>query len=91
MEQAFFLVPYEHSEELSVQHEGVRLFEKLASEVTSEWQPLMEQFMQYIRGHCSIIERFGRFPHRNTILGRSSTTEEIAYLEAGAENFGQSA
>jgi len=39
--------------------------------------------------HRSIVERFGRFPHRNAVLGRSSTAEELAYLDGGADRFGQ--
>lgn len=46
------------------------------------------QFLNYALSHRDIIEKFGRYPHRNFILGRSSTPEEIEYLESGAETFG---
>jgi uncharacterized protein (DUF924 family) len=47
------------------------------------------EFLAYARVHRDIIARFGRFPHRNSVLGRESTAEESAYLAGGAPAFGQ--
>jgi uncharacterized protein (DUF924 family) len=90
VEQWCFLMPYEHSEDLSIQREGMKLFEQLVDRGSPEWQPLLRQGLDYARRHLDIVERFGRFPHRNAILGRASTAAERAYLEAGGETFGQS-
>ncbi|OCW57574.1 DUF924 family protein [Hoeflea olei] len=71
----FFYLPFEHAENLADQHRAVALCEALGN----------EQYLDYARQHRDIIERFGRFPHRNPILGRTSTPEEEAYLaEPGA-------
>jgi len=90
VEQSFFLLPYEHSEDLEIQREGIKLFEQLVDRASPDWQPLLEQSLDFACRHYDIVERFRRFPHRNAILGRVSTAAEQAYLEAGGESFGQS-
>jgi uncharacterized protein (DUF924 family) len=73
-ERLFMYLPFGHSEDLADQDEAVRLFETLDEE-QSDWA----------RRHRDVIVRFGRFPHRNAVLGRTSTQEEEAYLvELGA-------
>jgi uncharacterized protein (DUF924 family) len=67
---AFLYMPLMHSEKLAHQDESVRLFEQAA--LTSN--------ARYARHHRELIRRFGRFPHRNAILGRPSTEQELAYL-----------
>ena len=52
---------------------------------------MADENLKYARLHLGIIERFGRFPHRNAILGRASTAAEIEYLESGGLSFGQKA
>ncbi|MDJ0786399.1 MAG: DUF924 family protein [Myxococcota bacterium] len=89
--RVFLLVPFEHSELLSVQDRGVALFEQLAREVPEAWQPLVSSYLEYIHGHRNVIARFGRFPHRNAILERTSTPEEEAYLAEGGDTYGQEA
>jgi uncharacterized protein (DUF924 family) len=76
-ERGFLYMPFEHSEVLADQDSGVALFEALGSE-----EPL-----DYMRRHRDIIARFGRFPHRNAILGRSSTAEEIEFLKQPGSSF----
>jgi uncharacterized protein (DUF924 family) len=51
---------------------------------------MFEQFVDYAHSHRQVIERFGRFPHRNTVLGRSPTEEEFDYLASGGETYGGS-
>lgn len=75
--QVFLFMPLEHSEDLDVQEECVALFEELAAITGSE---LMRNFTGYAVAHREVIARFGRFPHRNRILGRQSSAEEEAYL-----------
>ena len=69
-ERAFFYLPFEHSENLADQERSVALHEAAGDEDGLTWA----------RHHHDIIARFGRFPHRNAILGRESTPEELAYL-----------
>ena len=72
-------MPLEHSEDLDTQEECVALFAVLA-EVTGD--PGIREFSRYAVAHREVIARFGRFPHRNAILGRPSTPEERDYLKA---------
>jgi uncharacterized protein (DUF924 family) len=79
VERAFVYLPFEHSENLDDQRESVRLFRQLGDE-----HPLLAGYLQYAEEHCDVIRRFGRFPHRNAILGRISTSEETESLARGA-------
>jgi uncharacterized protein (DUF924 family) len=88
-EQAFFLMPYQHSENLDVQEEGVRLYNIVAQAAAEEWCELAEGYRDFAVRHHDIIEQFGRFPHRNQALGRKSTPAEEQYLESGGDTFGQ--
>lgn len=72
----FFYLPFEHSEELEDQKFSISLFEKHRDE-TGDAEPLKWAIV-----HLELIERFGRFPHRNAALGRETTPEEQAYLDA---------
>jgi uncharacterized protein (DUF924 family) len=89
IEQAFLILPYEHSESIEAQRECVRLSEQIHRAAAPEWRSLLETYIDYARQHLVLIERFGRFPHRNQVLGRESTPEERAYSSAGGANFGQ--
>lgn len=75
--KAFFYMPFMHAEDLAVQEESVRLFKAQLPGTMN---------MPYALEHRDIIARFGLFPHRNRILGRKSTPEEIAFLKAGGFN-----
>ena len=81
-QKQFLYLPLSHSERLDHQRRAVQLFEAAGFD---------EETLDYVRGHLSIIRRFGRFPHRNAILGRASTPEEIAFLAQHPEDYGQSA
>ncbi len=73
----FFYLPFEHSEALTDQEISVALFEQLGD-------PL---YLRYAQDHRDIIARFGRFPHRNALLNRSSTSEEQAFLAQPGSSF----
>ena len=75
--RGFFYLPFEHHEDEASQARAVTLFEKLAEE-TGEADGL-----NWARLHWGLIAQFGRFPHRNAVLGRLSTPQEIAYLAQG--------
>ena len=88
-ERAFLLMPYQHVEDLALQREGVALFEALSAEAPAEWRPFTDSTLDFARRHLQIIERFGRFPHRNRVLARRMTAAEEEYLAAKPETFGQ--
>jgi uncharacterized protein (DUF924 family) len=77
----FIYLPFEHSEELDDQRLSVELFRGLATEMGSE------DLLGYAVRHLEIVERFGRFPHRNEILGRRTTPEETKFLSGPDSSF----
>ncbi len=85
--RVFFYVPLEHAENLELQRLGVRCFDGLASTVAQPWRKEYEGFLDYAQRHRDIIERFGRFPHRNAVLARASTAEEIEFLRHPGSSF----
>lgn len=89
IEQAFFLMPFQHCEDLACQRESVAHFERMVEGATPEWREVARGVLDYARLHLEIVERCGRFPHRNAILGRVSTAQEIDYLASTSESFGQ--
>lgn len=89
IERSFFYMPMEHAEDREIQALGMRHFEALAQEGPDELRGELEKCVEYARQHRDIVERFGRFPHRNAVLGRTSTPDEQAYLADDAPRFGQ--
>jgi uncharacterized protein (DUF924 family) len=83
IEAIFFYLPMEHSERLDLQERSVAAFEALEARTSDALRPLLEQCSGYARSHRDVIRRFGRFPHRNAMLGRESRPEELVYLAAG--------
>jgi len=81
VERMFVYLPFMHSEDLSHQQQSVTLFQQLARE------RVYLGAVSYAVRHQEIIERFGRFPHRNAILGRASTLEELAFLQQPGSSF----
>lgn len=81
--RAFLYHPFEHSEDPEDQERSVMLFETLAAEATPRWHEFVADFVPYAHAHRDVIARFGRFPHRNAILGRVNTAEERDYLDRG--------
>lgn len=88
IERVFIYLPLEHEESLEAQHESVRLFTALAEEAPEAQRGLFRGFLDYAHQHRDIIARFGRYPHRNAVLGRETTAEEADFLEHGPR-FGQ--
>lgn len=77
VERGFVYLPFEHAEDIEAQRACLRLFGELGSADLLEWA----------QKHYDIIERFGRFPHRNAVLGRVSTPEEIEFLKQPGSRF----
>jgi uncharacterized protein (DUF924 family) len=85
IQRVFAYIPLEHAEDARLQQRCVALFEALRRDVPSEDHDQYTEYLDYARKHQTVIGRFGRFPHRNAVLGRTSTPEELAYLaEPGA-------
>ncbi|AXK39721.1 DUF924 family protein [Crenobacter cavernae] len=78
----FVYLPFEHSEDLADQHKASRLFEALP-----DGSPGYAGVIDYAHRHRDIVARFGRFPHRNAVLGRPDTPEEAAFLEQPGSSF----
>jgi uncharacterized protein (DUF924 family) len=87
IERMFLYLPLEHSEDRLDQAESVRLYEALLSEAPAALAPAFQGFLDYARRHRDIIERFGRFPHRNAILKRDSSAEELVFLAQPGSSF----
>ena len=91
IERIFYYHPFEHSEDLSIQQKSVDLFSSLLDEYPSEvHQSVIKSSVNFAQQHLTIIEQFGRFPHRNQVLNRQSTVAELDYLKTG-NSFGQAA
>ena len=89
IERVFFYMPLQHSESAKVQAKACELFNKLAEAVSPTFQETFNTVAQFAELHRDIIDQFGRFPHRNKILGRKNTPEEDEYLTADGPDFGQ--
>jgi len=82
VQRGFAYLPFEHAEDLAAQDEAIRLFTALAADA-----PDQMGLLDYARRHRTIVERFGRFPHRNAALGRPSTPEEVEFLKQPRSGF----
>lgn len=89
LEAVFLYLPFEHAEDLDAQERCVALFASLQERVPATLRPQFETSIAYANQHREVIRRFGRFPHRNSCLGRASTDAERAYLASGGETWGQ--
>lgn len=89
VERAFWYMPFQHAEDLAVQRESTALYRTLLAQSPAPFREFSANAYDFAVLHCEIIERFGRFPHRNDLLGRPSTVEEKAYLDNGGHRFGQ--
>ncbi|MCA9578052.1 MAG: DUF924 family protein [Polyangiales bacterium] len=78
--QYFALMPLMHAEDLALQDRGVAEFEALAARTPEPTRQAVAPAVQFARDHRDVIARFTRFPHRNGVLGRTSTPDESAYL-----------
>jgi uncharacterized protein (DUF924 family) len=82
-QKTFFFLPLGHSEELAHLETAVGLAEELVGPAPAELRRVLEHSAARARGHRDVIARFGRHPHRNAVLGRQSTPEELDYLAGG--------
>jgi uncharacterized protein (DUF924 family) len=82
LQRLFVYLPFEHAEDARMQERSVELLAALAGA-----HPGFESELDYAHRHRGVIARFGRFPHRNPILGRASTAEELAFLSQPGSGF----
>lgn len=82
VQRPFAYLPFEHAEDAACQDEAVRLFSALAAA-----DARFADMLDYAHRHRDVILRFGRFPHRNAILGRTSSADELAYLATPGSGF----
>lgn len=89
VERIFFYMPLQHAESREVQDESVAACRRLLAEAPTELRSSFAAVLEHAEHHRSVIERFGRFPHRNRVLGRESTPAEEEWLSESGERFGQ--
>lgn len=87
VERGFVYLPLEHSEDREDQKLSVKKFKELHGQVPQKVKKIYQVFLDYAIKHKVIIDRFARFPHRNEILGRKSTTEELEFLKQPGSHF----
>ena len=87
VERGFFYLPLEHAEDIELQSLSVEAFTQLIQDVPEQYRKPFEGSLEWAEKHRYVIERFGRFPELNQILGRQSTQEEVAFIKAGEYSF----
>jgi uncharacterized protein (DUF924 family) len=83
----FFYLPLQHSDSIADQDLSVTLFRLLRDSVGEAQRETFANFLRYAERHRAVVARFGRFPHRNVVLGRESSAEELAFLEQPGSSF----
>lgn len=87
VERSFLYMPLMHAEDVGLQHRCVAAFGRLVDEAPPELRSYFERGLDFAKRHEEIVERFGRFPHRNQILGRASSREEETFLTQPNSSF----
>jgi len=87
VERRFFYLPLEHAENLDMQALSIKAYENLVQDVPVENQKTFEVALSFAKSHYHVIEKFGRFPELNEMLGRQNTQEEQAFLASGKYSF----
>jgi len=85
--QVFVFMPLMHAEDVKLQNRCVSLFQKAADMAHGPLEELLQNYLDYAIRHRDIVQQFGRFPHRNDVLGRESTPEEVAFLAEPGSSF----
>lgn len=89
VERIFFYMPLQHAENREVQDESVAAYRRLLTEAPQALHAVFAGALRSAENHRELIERFGRFPHRNPLLDRTSTREENEWLRRGGDSYGQ--
>jgi uncharacterized protein (DUF924 family) len=86
-ERVFLYMPLMHAEDRGRQQRGVECFTHLADQAPPSLQAALRSNLEFAERHRDIVAQFGRFPHRNAVLGRTSTPEEVAFLREPGSSF----
>lgn len=89
IERSFLYMPLMHAEDRATAERSLEVFEALSREIGAQPDIDHPDFLSSAKRHADIVLRFGRYPHRNELLGRPSTPEEEAFLASGGPTFGQ--
>lgn len=89
IQRVFFYMPLQHAESRKVQAKSLELYNRLAEVVSPTLRETFLTVAQFAELHKDIIDQFGRFPHRNTLLNRENTPQEAEYLAGDSPDFGQ--
>ncbi len=89
VERIFFYMPLQHAESREVQEESLAAYRRLLAEAPQELREFFASSLRSAEYHRALIEQFGRFPHRNKVLGRPNTPPEEQWLARNKESFGQ--
>ena len=87
IQRVFIYLVFEHCENLAVQNEAVSRYIDLLTELPEADRALFADYLDFAEKHQKVIARFGRFPHRNAVLGRESTAQELAFLAEPGSRF----
>ena len=87
IQRVFIYLVFEHSENLAVQNEGVSRYIDLVAQQPETDRALFADYLDFAERHQKVIAHFGRFPHRNAVLGRESTAEELVFLSKPGSRF----
>ena len=85
--RGFVYLVLEHAEDLELQNQALRHFSELHASATASEQALFAGYLDYAERHQRVIARFGRFPHRNSVLGRASSAQELQFLQEPGSRF----
>lgn len=86
-ERVFFYMPFQHSEDLAVQERGVELFRALRDHSEGRVREAVAVNVDFAKRHRDVVAQWGRFPHRNAVLGRTSTPGEVEFLKGPNSSF----
>ncbi len=89
VERAFLYMPFQHAEDQDAQNRSVALYHELNAQSREAFRNATDNFLRYAQEHRAIVAQFGRFPHRNAILGRAATREEAEFLISDERSYGQ--
>ena len=87
IERSFYYLPLEHAEDIEKQKLSVKAYRQLVEDVPEQYRKVFEVTLSFAKSHHYVIEKFGRFPELNEILGRESTAEELEFIASGKYSF----
>lgn len=87
IERSFYYLPLEHAEDIEKQRLSMKAYTQLLQDVPAQYQKRFEVTLSFAKSHHYVIEKFGRFPELNEILGRESTVEELDFIASGKYSF----